>query len=31
MRGRTGSIAVRATVHALCNVVADVLHTRYFF
>jgi membrane protease YdiL (CAAX protease family) len=31
MRGRTGSIAVGATFHALCNVVADVLHTSYFF
>jgi membrane protease YdiL (CAAX protease family) len=31
MRGRTGSIAVGATFHALCNIVADVLHTSYFF
>jgi membrane protease YdiL (CAAX protease family) len=31
MRGRTGSIAAGATFHALCNVVADVLHTSYFF
>ena len=31
MRGRTGSIAAGATFHALCNIVADVLHTSYFF
>jgi membrane protease YdiL (CAAX protease family) len=31
MRGRTGSIAVGATFHALCNIVSDVLHTSYFF
>jgi len=31
MRGRTGSIAAGATFHALCNVVADVMHTSYFF
>jgi hypothetical protein len=31
MRGRTGSIAAGATFHALCNVVADVLHTSYFY
>jgi membrane protease YdiL (CAAX protease family) len=30
MRARTGSIAAGATFHALCNVVADVLHTSYF-
>jgi uncharacterized protein len=30
MRARTGSIAVGATFHALCNVVSDVLHTSYF-
>ncbi|MDB4983037.1 MAG: Abortive infection protein, partial [Myxococcales bacterium] len=31
MRGRTGSIAAGATFHALCNVVADVMHTSYFY
>jgi uncharacterized protein len=31
MRGRTGSIAAGATFHALCNIVADVLHTSFFF
>jgi membrane protease YdiL (CAAX protease family) len=31
MRGRTGSIAAGATFHALCNIVAEVLHTGYFF
>jgi len=31
MRGRTGSIAAGATFHALCNIVADVMHTSYFF
>jgi membrane protease YdiL (CAAX protease family) len=31
MRGRTGSIAAGATFHALCNVVADVLHTSFFY
>ena len=30
MRGRTGSIAAGATFHALCNIVAEVLHTSYF-
>jgi membrane protease YdiL (CAAX protease family) len=31
MRGKTGSIAAGATFHALCNIVADVLHTSFFF
>jgi membrane protease YdiL (CAAX protease family) len=31
MRGRTGSIAAGATFHALCNIVADVMHTSFFF
>jgi uncharacterized protein len=31
MRGKTGSIAAGATFHALCNILADVLHTSYFF
>jgi membrane protease YdiL (CAAX protease family) len=31
MRGRTGSIAAGATFHALCNVVADVMQTSFFF
>jgi membrane protease YdiL (CAAX protease family) len=31
MRGRTGSIAAGATFHALCNIVADVLHTSFFY
>ena len=31
MRGRTGSVAAGATFHALCNIVADVLHTSFFF
>jgi membrane protease YdiL (CAAX protease family) len=31
MRGKTGSIAAGATFHALCNIVADVLHTSYFY
>jgi membrane protease YdiL (CAAX protease family) len=31
MRGKTGSIAAGATFHALCNVLADVLHTSFFF
>jgi membrane protease YdiL (CAAX protease family) len=30
MRARTGSIAAGAAYHALCNLVADVLHTSYF-
>ena len=30
MRARTGSIAAGAIFHALCNVLADVLHTSYF-
>jgi membrane protease YdiL (CAAX protease family) len=30
MRARTGSIAAGAAFHALCNLVADVLHTSYF-
>ena len=30
MRARTGSIAAGALFHALCNIVADVLHTSYF-
>jgi membrane protease YdiL (CAAX protease family) len=30
MRARTGSIAAGAIFHALCNLVADVLHTSYF-
>ncbi len=30
MRARTGSIAAGATFHALCNLLADVLHTSYF-
>jgi len=30
MRARTGSIAAGAFFHALCNVLADVLHTSYF-
>jgi len=30
MRARTGSIAAGALFHALCNVLADVLHTSYF-
>jgi membrane protease YdiL (CAAX protease family) len=31
MRARTGSIAAGALYHALCNVLADTLHTSYFF
>ena len=31
MRSKTGSIAAGATFHALCNVLADVLHTSFFF
>ncbi len=31
MRGRTGSIAAGATFHALCNVVADVMHSSFFY
>jgi membrane protease YdiL (CAAX protease family) len=31
MRGRTSSIAAGATFHALCNVVADVMHTSFFY
>jgi len=30
MRARTGSIAAGACYHALCNIVADVLHTSFF-
>ena len=30
MRARTGSIAAGAVFHALCNLVADILHTTYF-
>ena len=30
MRSRTGSIAPGAVYHALCNVLADVLHQSYF-
>jgi membrane protease YdiL (CAAX protease family) len=30
MRARTGSIAAGAAFHALCNLLADVLHTSYF-
>ena len=30
MRARTGSIAAGAAFHALCNVLADVLHTSFF-
>jgi membrane protease YdiL (CAAX protease family) len=30
MRARTGSIAAGAVFHALCNVVADVMHTSWF-
>jgi membrane protease YdiL (CAAX protease family) len=30
MRARTGSIAAGALYHALCNILADVLHTSYF-
>jgi membrane protease YdiL (CAAX protease family) len=30
MRARTGSIAAGALFHALCNILADVLHTSYF-
>jgi membrane protease YdiL (CAAX protease family) len=30
MRARTGSIAAGAVYHALCNILADVLHTSYF-
>ena len=30
MRARTGSIAAGALYHALCNVLADTLHTSYF-
>jgi membrane protease YdiL (CAAX protease family) len=31
MRGRTGSVAAGATFHALCNILADVMHTSFFF
>jgi len=31
MRARTGSIAAGACFHALCNLVADVLHTSFFY
>lgn len=31
MRARTGSIAPGALFHALCNLLADVLHTSYFY
>lgn len=30
MRARTGSLAAAAVFHALCNLVADVLHTSFF-
>jgi membrane protease YdiL (CAAX protease family) len=30
MRARTGSIAAGAVFHALCNIVADVMHTSWF-
>ncbi|HMF41748.1 MAG TPA: CPBP family intramembrane glutamic endopeptidase [Polyangia bacterium] len=30
MRARTGSIAAGALFHALCNLLADLLHTSYF-
>ena len=30
MRARTGSIAAGALYHALCNILADTLHTSYF-
>ena len=30
MRARTGSIAAGALFHALCNILADTLHTSYF-
>lgn len=30
MRARTGSIAAGTAYHALCNLLADVLHTSYF-
>jgi membrane protease YdiL (CAAX protease family) len=30
MRARTGSIAAGAAFHALCNLLADVLHTSFF-
>jgi uncharacterized protein len=30
MRARTGSIAAGALYHALCNMLADTLHTSYF-
>jgi hypothetical protein len=30
MRARTGSIAAAAVFHALCNVVADVMHVSWF-
>ena len=31
MRGKTGSIAAGAAFHASCNILADVLHTSFFF
>jgi membrane protease YdiL (CAAX protease family) len=31
MRARTGSIAAGAAFHAMCNLLADVLHTSFFF
>jgi membrane protease YdiL (CAAX protease family) len=31
MRGKTGSVAAGATFHASCNILADILHTSYFF
>jgi len=31
MRARTGSIAAAACFHALCNLLADVLHTSFFY
>ena len=30
MRARTGSVAAGTAFHALCNLLADVLHTSYF-
>jgi uncharacterized protein len=30
MRARTGSVAAGAAFHAMCNLLADVLHTSYF-
>jgi membrane protease YdiL (CAAX protease family) len=30
MRARTGSLAAGAVFHALCNLLADVLHASFF-